>query len=271
LFHSPYRGILQPRPCSGIVGRVAIYSNAAPVGVKRGAAAALTLTLALAAGCGSPSAPTPPAPQGPNRLSPDEISAGWRLLFDGSTTNNWRRYRSGAPVSGWQVMNGELTRVTAGGDIITAEQFADFELVLDWKVPSAGNSGIFIRVTEDHEAMHHGAPEMQILDNAGHPDGRSPLTSAGANYGLYAPERDVSRPAGEWNSARLLVRGTHVEHWLNAVKIVEYEIGSPEWERRVAESQFRNWPAYGKARQGHIGLQDHGDRVAFRNIKLRPL
>lgn len=227
--------------------------------------------LALAAACASPSQPTPSIPQGPNTLSPEEISAGWRLLFDGTTTNGWRGYRSAAPGSGWQVINGELTRASAAGDLITIDQFSDFELTLEWKVPPGGNSGLFFRVTEDQDAMHQGAPEMQILDNAGHPDGRSPLTSAGANYGLHAPERDVTKPVGEWNGVRLIVRGDHVEHWLNSVKILEYDIGSADWLRRVADSQFRNWPAYAKARRGHIGLQDHGDRVAFRSIKLRLL
>jgi Domain of Unknown Function (DUF1080) len=227
-------------------------------------------TLVLVAACGSPSAPANPVPDGHNTLSPSEISAGWRLLFNGTSTSGWHRYRSAAPVAGWDVLNGELTRVSAGGDLVTDDQFGDFELTLDWKVPPAGNSGLFFRATEDHDAIFQSGPEVQILDNLGHPDGRSPLTSAGANYGLHAPERDVTRPVGDWNTTRLVVRGTHVEHWLNGVKVVEYEIGSADWQRRVSESTFRQWPAYGQAPRGHIGLQDHGDRVAFRNIKIRP-
>ena len=228
-------------------------------------AAVLLLTMA----CGSPSQPTPPVPQGANTLSPAEVAAGWRLLFDGRTTTGWRRYRAGAPAAGWDVVDGELTRVSSGGDIVTDEQFGDFELLLDWKVPPAGNSGLFFRATEAHAAIFESAPEVQILDNLGHPDGRTPLTSASANYGLHAPERDVTRPVGEWNSTRLVARGAHVEHWLNGVKVVDYDIGSADWLRRVAESKFRDWPDYGKAARGHIGLQDHGDRVAFRNIKIR--
>ena len=220
--------------------------------------------------CDSPSRPSPAAPLEPNTLSPDEISAGWRLLFDGRSTTGWRRYRSAAPISGWEILNGELTRVAPAGDIITAEQFGDFELLLDWKVPPAGNSGLFFRATEERAAIFESAPEVQILDNIGHPDGQSPLTSASANYGLHAPERDVTRPVGEWNTTRLVARGTHVEHWLNGVKVVEYEIGSADWLRRVADSKFKDWPSYGRATRGHIGLQDHGDRVAFRNIKIRP-
>jgi hypothetical protein len=225
--------------------------------------------LALATACNSPSQPTPTMPQGPNTLSPEEVAAGWRLLFDGRSTTGWRRYRSSAPIAGWEVINGELTRVSAGGDLITEEQFSDFELLLDWKVPPAGNSGLFFRAMEDRPAIFESAPEVQILDNVGHPDGRSPLTSASANYGLHAPERDVTRPVGDWNTTRLIVRGSHVEHWLNGVKVVEYELGSPDWLRRVAESKFKDWPTYVQATRGHVGLQDHGDRVAFRNIKIR--
>src|SRR5690606_39644101 len=108
-------------------------------------------------------------------------------------------------------------------------------------------------------------------DLAGHADGRSPLTSAGANYGLHPAPRGVVRPAGEWNEARIVADGARVEHWLNGVKIVEYELGSPDWAARVAASKFAEWPAYGQARRGHIGLQDHGDPVWFRNVKIRSI
>ena len=209
--------------------------------------------------------------QAPNTLNAAEKTAGWRLLFDGQTTAGWHPYRGKGRVTGWQVINGELTLIVAGGDIVTDEQFADFELTLDWKIAPKGNSGVFFRATEDQEAIYQTAPEMQILDNAGHPDGQVALTSAGANYALHAPIRDVAKPAGEWNSARLLVRGNHVEHWLNGFKIVEYELGSPEWHTLVEGSKFKEWPTYGKAKRGHIGLQDHGDQVSFRNVKIRPM
>jgi hypothetical protein len=205
-----------------------------------------------------------------NQLTPQEQQDGWRLLFDGRTTDGWRGYNSPDMPDGWRVEDGLLVRV-GQGDIITTEQFENFELALDWRVGPAGNSGIFYRAVESDDPIYYSAPEMQILDDAGHVDGGSPLTSAGANYGLHAPPPGVARPAGEWNSARIVVDGNHVEHWLNGVKVVEYELHSEDWNRRVAESKFNDWPAYGQATRGHIGLQDHGDRVEFRNIRIRVL
>jgi Domain of Unknown Function (DUF1080) len=127
------------------------------------------------------------------------------------------------------------------------------------------------RVSESGDATFHTGPEMQVLDNAGHPDGANPLTSAGACYALYAPTSDVTRPVGAWNEVRLIVNGTLVQHWLNGVRIVEYEIGSPDWLARLNVSAFRDFPAYGREPRGHIALQDHGDRVAYRSIKIRSL
>jgi hypothetical protein len=138
-------------------------------------------------------------------------------------------------------------------------------------VGKAGNSGIFYRVDERAEIIWHHAPEYQVLDNAGHRDGKSPLTSAGSCYAVYPPARDVTRPAGEWNATRILSRGNHVEHWLNGTKVAEFEIGSEEWNARVAASKFKQYPEFGKARRGRIGLQDHGDVVSYRNIRIRPL
>jgi hypothetical protein len=205
----------------------------------------------------------------PNTLTPQERAEGWRLLFDGTTTAGWRGFKQTGPPAGWQIVDGALTRVDKGGDIVTETEFGDFELAFDWQVAPGGNSGVFFGVSEQATAVWHAAPEYQILDNAGHKDGASPVTSTGSNYALHAPTRDVSRPAGQWNSSRILVRGTHVEHWLNGERIVEYELGSPDWTARVAASKFKAYPAYGKVRPGRIALQDHGDRVAFRNIKIR--
>lgn len=206
-----------------------------------------------------------------NMLTPAEQAAGWRLLFDGKTTDGWRGYRKPAIPAGWQVVDGALTRVDSAGDIVTKEQFRNFELSLEWQVVKGGNSGIFYRVSEDLEYPWQTGPEMQVLDDAGHPDGKSPLTSAGAMYAIYPSRRGVVRPGGEWNAARILVNGNHVEHWLNGVKLVDAELGSPDWEARVKKSKFATMPRYGRNGSGHIGLQDHDDRVAFRNIKIRVL
>jgi hypothetical protein len=204
-------------------------------------------------------------------LTPDELAAGWRPLFDGTTTAGWRGYRRADMPSGWQVVDGALTRVGAGGDIVTNDQFANFELALEWKVAPGGNSGIFYRVTEVGDQSYHSGPEMQVLDDARHKDGGSRLTSAGSLYGIYAAPAGVVKTAGEWNAVRIVVNGSHVEHWLNGVKVVDYELGSPDWEKRVGDAKFKEWPAYGRAKRGHIALQDHGDWVAFRNIKIKVL
>ncbi len=159
----------------------------------------------------------------------------------------------------------------SGGDLITVDRFSSFELELEWMVEEGGNSGIFFRVTEDHAYPWESGPEMQVLDNARHVDGQSPLTSAGSNYALHGPPEDVSHPPGEWNAVRILVDGDHVEHWLNGVKVVQYTLGSPAWEALVRASKFNEMPDYGRAPTGHIGLQDHGDPVRFRNIRIREI
>jgi hypothetical protein len=207
----------------------------------------------------------------PNTLTPAEQKAGWRLLFDGVTTSGWRGYDSPAVPQGWRVMEGALTRVASGGDIVTVDTFRNFEFSLEWQVLPGGNSGIFYRAADGARAIYWSAPEMQVLDDARHPDGKSPLTSAGSAYGLYPVPRGVVRPAGEWNRVRLVINGNHVEHWLNDVKVVEYQLGSADWSERVAGSKFAKWPEFGKAAEGRIGLQDHGDVVAYRSIKIRVL
>ncbi|MFN0181288.1 MAG: DUF1080 domain-containing protein [Gemmatimonadales bacterium] len=216
---------------------------------------------------------SPMTSQPPNTLSIAERRAGWRLLFDGKTTAGWHGYGKRPFPAGWEVIDGALTRVDRAGDIVTDGSYRDFELVVEWKVPPGGNSGIFYRGIESEDwrktPIFHSAPEMQVLDDAGHADGKSPLTSAGSLYGLYPAPRGVVKPAGEWNLARVVVTGHQVEHWLNGTKVVEYQLGGADWASRVKGSKFADWPAYGTALEGVIGLQDHGDRVAFRNIKLR--
>jgi len=206
-----------------------------------------------------------------NRLSNGERARGVKLLFDGQTTAGWRAYRGTACPAGWQVVDGALTRVGEAGDIVTLEEYQDFAFDFEWKVEKGSNSGVMFHVTEDHDAPWETGPEFQILDNAAHKDGLEPTTSAGANYAMHAPSADVTRPAGQWNQARIVVRGPHVEHWLNGHQIVSYELWSDDWKARVAGCKWKDRPDYGQRRSGRIALQDHGDGVAFRGLKIQRL
>jgi hypothetical protein len=224
----------------------------------------------------------PDAPAAVNRLTPEEEAAGWRLLFDGTTTVGWRGYNQDAfPTEGWHVDDGNLVvqetgtdEAGLGGSIITEEQFDSFELTLEFKLAPVANSGVLYRVVEREGAeIWHDAPEFQVIDDQayidmGTIDMRTHLT--GDNYDLHAAPERASRPIGEWNQVRILVDGNHVEHWLNGQQTVEYDLLSPEWETLVAKSKFAGYPGYGRAPRGHIGLQDHGHEVRYRNIKIRP-
>jgi hypothetical protein len=211
------------------------------------------------------------AQRGAHTLTEAEARDGWRLLFDGETLKGWRGFRSESPPAGWKAIDGALVRDGAGGDIMTVDQFASFELRLEWKLAKGGNSGIMFHVTQDGGQTYETGPEFQVLDNAGHKDGGNSMTSAGSNYALHPPVRDVTRPIGEWNEVRLIVHGAHVEHWMNGVKLLEYELWSDDWNARVKASKFNKMPHYGRAKRGHIALQDHGDPVWYRTIKIRPL
>ena len=193
----------------------------------------------------------------------------WTPLFDGQTTAGWINYNQDSISEGWQVIDGELTMVGGGGDIVTEATYENFELELEWKLSPGGNSGIFFNVLDGESAAYFSGPEMQVLDNSTHNDGKNTMTSAGACYALYMPVRDVTRPIGEWNKVRIVSQNRHMQHWLNDVMICEYTIQSDDWNERVAASKFKDWPKFGKATSGRIGLQDHGDRVAFRNIRIR--
>lgn len=223
--------------------------------------------VAWAAGADTPAAGAPAA----NTLTAEERAGGWELLFDGESLAGWRGYRRDTAPGGWRPVDGALARVGRGGGLVTVEQFADFELRFDWRVAEGGNSGVMFRVAEGDGPPWHTGPEYQLLHNAGHRDGRAPITSAGGNYAVHPPARDVTRPAGTWNTARLVVRGDRVEHWMNGEKLLAYELGSPDWERRVRASKFAALPRYGREPRGHVALQDHGDPVAFRNLKIRRL
>jgi hypothetical protein len=232
--------------------------------------AALACSLsALAAGCATVNASRQPTM---TPTATQDGTAGWRVLFDGHDMNQWRGYKSDHMPAGWSIVNGVLTKTGSTDDIITRDQFSDFELSLDWKIAAGGNAGILYRGTEEYDHIYWSAPEYQLLDDAGAPDGKSRLTSAGAAYALYPSPAGIVKPAGEWNSTRIIVRGAHVEHWLNGTKLLEYELWSPDWEAKVKASKFAPWAHYGRAKKGYIAIQgDHTGTLELRNIRIREL
>jgi hypothetical protein len=213
-----------------------------------------------------------------NRLTAQEQSAGWRLLFDGQTTKGWRGFAKPAGViNGWIVEKGRLRHPASTGqdskgtgDIITIDTFNDFDLRFDWIISAGGNSGVKYLVVENRDGPI--AHEYQVIDDAKHPDALiGPHRSTGALYDVIsAPANKPLKPAGQINSGRVLVNGTHVEHWLNGVKIVEYELGNP-LKAAKEKSKFKDVPGWEDKLKGHILLQDHGDDVSFFNVKIREL
>src|SRR5256712_6715408 len=188
-------------------------------------------------------------------LTPEQRAAGWRSLFDGTSTAAWRAYKQQTMPNGWKIVDGVLTKTGSVGDIITRDQFGNFELALDWKLSAGGNAGIFYRGTEEYDHIYWSAPEYQLLDDANHPDGKNRLTSAGADYALYPSPAGVVKPANQWNSSLIVVQGARVQHWLNGQKLLEYELWSPDWEGKVKASKFNDYPNYGRAKSGYISIQ----------------
>jgi len=192
-------------------------------------------------------------------------------LSGADVQEKWRGYRSESWPKGWEVEGGVVVRKSKGDDLMTVEEFTDFELRLEWKISSAGNSGIMYRVRTGDKAPYRSGPEFQIIDDINHPDNKDNRTLSGSLYAMYARSADVVHPAGEWNKARILVEGNHVQHWLNGTKIVDCEIGSKDWDDRIAQCKLADWPQFAKSKSGHIALQDHGNLVWFRNIRIRRL
>ena len=204
-------------------------------------------------------------------LTAQEKAEGWKLMFDGKSLAGWRGYQSPTAPSGWRAVNGELVFDGKGGDLMTVDQYDSFEMRFEWRVTPNGNSGVIYRIATSEPFPWHTGPEFQVLHNAGHKDGSNPLTSAGSNYAVNPPVKDVTKPVGEWNESRIVARGNHVEHWMNGVKLLECEVGSADWEARVKASKFGKIPPYGRTKRGHIALQDHGNVVGYRNLKIREL
>lgn len=211
-----------------------------------------------------------------NTLNPAQRASGWRLLFDGESTEGWHVFNQQEVPKNWQVSDGNLLSVQAGASILTDDQFDSFELELDWRIDNGGESGIHFHVVESGELENSSqtGPEMQIIDDLKHPDAqviRSHLS--GASYDLYAPRYRIAQPPGEYNHARIVVDHGRVEHWLNGIRVVQYELGSEDWETRVSKSMFANEPRFGRSFTGHIALQSHGGegKVWFKNVRIRPL
>ncbi len=207
-----------------------------------------------------------------NALSDAEKSAGWKLLFDGRTLNGWQPVgKAGAPVTGWVVRDGVLFhgKGAGGGDIVTAENFEDFELTWEWKIGEVANSGLKYNLPDAKKGVGF---EYQLVDDEKHPDGirGGKLHVTASLYDLIEPSDDRRvKPVGEWNGSRLVVQGDHVEHWLNGVKVVEFDCGSDDLKARIAKSKFKSVANFGGKTKSPILLQDHGDEVSFRNLKLR--
>jgi len=211
-----------------------------------------------------------------NVLTSDEIASGWELLFDGKTTEGWRGFKMEGMPAGWIVEDGCLVTSGAGddlnGDIITIKEFEDFELSLEWAISPGGNSGILFHILEgDYPSTYATGPEYQLIDDAGYPGKLEEWQQTGANYAMHPANKDrkVLMKVGEFNSSRISVEKGHVTHWLNDEIIVEYDLWTDDWYRLVREGKWKDYPGYGLARKGHIGLQDHGSAIRFRNIKLK--
>ncbi|MFT4603865.1 MAG: hypothetical protein ACI9W4_000582 [Rhodothermales bacterium] len=201
--------------------------------------------------------------------------SAWITLFDGTSIDAFRGFDRETLPAAWVIEDGNLAYVPGGddgGDIVTRDQFGDFELELEWKISEAGNSGIIYRVSEEFDAPWMTGPEYQILDNLAHPDAKQGGDRlAGANYDVHAADPRAVSAVGAWNATRIVAHGPHVEHWLNGNMVVSYELYSDDWNSRVADSKWVNHAEYGRRLAGHIALQDHGNRVWFRNIRVRRL
>jgi hypothetical protein len=219
-----------------------------------------------------------------NQLTGAEKAAGWRLLFNGKSFDGWRGFHSDKVPAGWAIEDGCIKKVPAqgelgqaGGDLITFDQFDNFEFSIEWKLSKEANSGIKYLISESLPPTGRSGVsfEYQVLDDENHPDAKAGIAgnrTAGSLYDLIpASKAKKLKPIGEFNRTRIVVKGNHIEHWLNGVKVVEFERGGEKLKQHIAESKFKNTKGFGETAKGHILLQDHGDAVWYRNIKIRTL
>lgn len=211
-----------------------------------------------------------------NTLTSQEKKDGWILLFDGKSTNGWHNFNSDQVGPGWKVDDGALHLDTSsgkGGDLLTAEEYQDFELQFEWKISACGNSGLIFNVVEDkkYTEVWHTGPEMQVLDNSCHPDAKIHKHRAGDLYDLIPCSTETVKPAGEWNQVRMISKNASYEFWLNGTKVVTFTMHDAKWDELIRQSKFKDMPDFGKALKGHLALQDHGDKVWYRNIKIRKI
>ena len=206
-----------------------------------------------------------------NRLSADEQKEGFVSLFDGRTIASWRAFKgAAAPAQGWVVADAAIVHEAGGGggDLVSVDEYGDFDFRFSFRVASKANSGVMWHVTEDNDTTYMSGPEYQVLDDReSKPDAKH---GVGALYDLVPPQNAPVRPAGAWNDGRIVVHGGRVKHWLNGVQVVDAPCAGPEWDAMVKASKFRDWP-FNKAARGRLALQDHGDGVAYRNLRIRPL
>ena len=206
---------------------------------------------------------------------PSKKETGFVALTGSDGREHWLGYgldkaKDSWPAN-WEFVDGVLHAKGGGADLKSREQYGDFDLRFEWKVPHGANSGVMYRVSQETDPAYYTGPEYQIVDNVGHSDGANPKTSAASLYDLYPPNKDVTKPAGGWNDARIVVSHNQGKHYLNGKKVLEYELGSADWNKRVAASKFAAWKKFGTNRRGHIVLQDHGDQVWYRNVRIKSL